>query len=114
MPSLIFLIVPALLLLLCNGLWKDFFSGIKSVIKGERKNVSEKSRFANAVSTVRYIVLFSSLIVVMLGYYAVLTYLDNKAALGPNMMIATIPCFYAVIINLILLSVEAKLEHISE
>ena len=35
----------------------------------ERKNVSEKSRFANAVSTARYIVLFSSLIVVMLGYY---------------------------------------------
>ena len=114
LPSLIFLIVPALLLLLCNGLWKDFFSGIKSVIKGERKNVSEKSRFANAVSTARYIVLFSSLIVVMLGYYAVLTYLDNKAALGPNMMVATIPCFYAVIINLILLSVEARLDHISE
>ena len=102
LPSLIFVIVPALLLLLCNGLWKDFFSGIKSVIKGERKNISEKSRFANAVSVVRYIVLFSSLIAVMLGYYAVLTYLDNKEVLGPNMMVATIPCFYAVIINLIL------------
>lgn len=114
LPSLIFVIVPALLLLLCNGLWKDFFSGIKSVIKGERKNISEKSRLANAVSVVRYIVLFSSLIAVMLGYYAVLTYLDNKETLGPNMMVATIPCFYAVIINLILLSVEARLDHISE
>lgn len=113
-PSLIQVIVPALLLLLCNGLWKDFFLGIKSVIKGERKYISEKSRFANAVSTARYIVLFSSLIAVMLGYYAVLTYLDNKEALGPNMMVATIPCFYAVIINLILLSVEARLDHISE
>ena len=50
----------------------------------------------------------------MLGYYAVLTYLDNKEVLGPNMMVATIPCFYAVIINLILLSVEARLDHISE
>ena len=52
--------------------------------------------------------------VVMLGYYAVLTYLEDKSSLGPNMMVATIPCFYAVIINLILLSVEARLEHISE
>lgn len=114
LPSLIFVIVPALLLLLSNGLWKDFFSGIKSVAKDEKLNISEKSRLVNAVSTVRYIVLFSSLIAVMLGYYAVLTYLDDKSSLGPNMMVATIPCFYAVIINLILLSVEAKLEHISE
>lgn len=113
-PSLIQVIVPALLLLLCNGLWKDFFLGIKSVIKGERKNISEKSRLTNAVSTVRYIVLFSSLIAVMLGYYAVLTYLEDKSSLGPNMMVATIPCFYAVIINLILLSVEARLDYISE
>ncbi len=114
LPSLILVIVPALLLLLCNGLWKDFFSGIKALAKDEKINVSEKYRFENVFSTVRYIVLALSLIAAMLGYYAVLTYLDNKAALGPNMMIATIPCFYAVIINLILLSVEAKLEHISE
>lgn len=113
-PSLIQVIVPALLLLLCNGLWEDFFSGIKTLVKDEKINISEKSRLANAVSTVRYIVLFSSLIAVMLGYYAVLTYLEDKSSLGPNMMIATIPCFYAVIINLILLSVEARLEHISE
>lgn len=114
LPSLILVIVPALLLLLCNGLWKDFFSGIKALAKDEKINVSEKYRFENVFSTVRYIVLALSLIAAMQGYYAVLTYLDNKAALGPNMMIATIPCFYAVIINLILLSVEAKLEHISE
>lgn len=113
-PSLIQVIVPALLLLLCNGLWKDFFLGIKAVIKDEKLHFSEKSKLANAVSTVRYIVLFSSLIAVMLGYYAVLTYLEDKSSLGPNMMIATIPCFYAVIINLILLSVEARLDHISE
>ncbi len=113
-PSLIQVIVPALLLLLCNGLWEDFFSGIKTLVKDEKINISEKSKLANAVSTVRYIVLFSSLIAAMLGYYAVLTYLEDKSSLGPNMMVATIPCFYAVIINLILLSVEARLEHISE
>ncbi len=113
-PSLIQVIVPALLLLLCNGLWEDFFSGIKTLVKDEKINISEKSKLANAISTVRYIVLFSSLIAVMLGYYAVLTYLEDKSSLGPNMMVATIPCFYAVIINLILLSVEARLEHISE
>ena len=114
LPSLILVIAPTLLLLSCNGLWKDFFSGIKAVAKGEEINISEKYRFENAVSTVRYIVLCLSVIAAMLGYYAVLTYLDHKAALGPNMMIATIPCFYAVIMNLILLSVEAKLNHMSE
>ena len=113
-PSLILVTIPALLLLLCIGLLNDFFSGIKLVFTGEKISITKKHRLINALSTVRYIVLLSGLLTVVFGYYAVLVYLENKSSLGPNMMVATIPCFYAVIINLILLSVEAKLDHISE
>lgn len=114
LPSFILIIIPSLLLLLSNGLLKDFCTGIKSAFTDKKNKISEFHKLENAVSTVRYIVLCLSLIIMMLGYIAVLTYLDNKDALGPNMLLATIPCFYAIIINLILLSVEAKLSHLSE
>ena len=114
LPSFILIAIPSLLLLVSNGLWEDFFNGIKHAFSDRKNNISEIYKYESSVSTTRYIVLFLSLIIVMLGYNAVLTYLDNKESLGPNMLVDTIPCFYAIIINLILLSVEAKLNHLSE
>lgn len=114
LPSIIFILIPVLLLLLSNGLFKDFFTGISSSFSGRKIHISEKNQLVNAISTVRCLILLLGLIMLLLGYYAVLTYLENKASLGANMMIATIPCFYAVIINLVLLSAEAGLDRLSE
>jgi len=111
LPSVFLLLVPALLLLLSNGLLKDFISGIKSAVFCRKLNVSEKHKAINALSTARYLILLLALFFVMLGYYAVVTYLEDKSSLGANMQIATVPCFYAVIFNLVLLSVESCLKN---
>lgn len=114
LPSFILIALPSLVLLFTNGLWKEFLAGIKCAFSDKKSNISETHKLENSISTLRYIVLFLSLIILMLGYSAVLTYLDDKSSVGPKMLVATIPCFYAVIINLVLLSVEAKLNHLSE
>ena len=113
-PSILFLILPLFLLLTSTGLLKNFLSGIKSAFTSQKLPVSKKLLYINTNKYARTVILLSAISSSLTGYYAVLKHLESKMTLGSNMMIATIPIFYALFINLFLLTVGTKLESLSE
>lgn len=113
-PSILFLIMPFVLLLFTSGLFKNFFLGIKSAFSNQKLSVSKKLLYINANKCARAVILLTSFTCTLTGYYAVLKHLDFKEAIGTNMMLASVSIFYAIFINLFLLTVESKLEKLSE
>ena len=48
------------------------------------------------------------------GYMAIMVNLEDKAALGLNFMVASLPMIYALLIDLILLPIESKISLLSD
>ena len=114
LTSLLLILLPALAFLACGGLCGDFIAGIRGALSGRRTGIPERHRLAGAISTARHLTLLAGLITTLLGYYAVLAHIEDTESLGPAMVHATIPCFYAVILSLLLLHAEARLDCLSE
>ncbi|MBP5157886.1 MAG: hypothetical protein ILP18_08465 [Treponema sp.] len=112
--SLLLILLPSLCILMCSGLCGDFIAGIRGALSGRRISIPEGHRLVGAISTARQLTLLAGFIMTLLGYYAVLAHIEETESLGPAMVRATIPCFYAVILSLLLLHAEARLDCLSE
>jgi flagellar motor component MotA len=70
------------------------------------KEEIEKEKLINALNffkTYRKVTWISGFIAVFIGVIAILTNLEDKAALGPNMAVALISILYSGIINVVII-----------
>ena len=108
-PGLIYIFIPGFLLLAISGNFKIFFRALKYAVKNTKLSVSQKAVSINAIQFLQKVLLLDGIMCIIGGYIAILTNLEDKAALGPNFMIASLPLIYALLIDLILLPVESKI-----
>ena len=113
-PGLIYIFVTSFLLLAISGNFKKFFKTLKFAAKNTRLSVSQKAISLNAIHTLQVILILDGIMCSLGGYMATMVHLDNKEYLGINILLASLPMIYSLIINLILLAVESKISLLGE
>ena len=109
LPGLMYIFIPPFLLLAISGNFKHFFRALKFVAKNSRLSVSQKAISLNSIQTLQMILLLDGIMCTLGGYMAIMVNLEDKAALGLNFMVASLPMIYALLIDLILLPIESKI-----
>lgn len=113
-PGLIYIFVTSFLLLAISGNFKKFFKALKFAAKNTRLSVSQKAISLNAIHTLQVILILDGIMCSLGGYMATMVHLENKEYLGINILLASLPMIYSLIINLILLAVESKISLLGE
>lgn len=105
---LVVLVVP---IMVSAGLLKDLNNGIRLIL-GKKKETAmlELKRAKLAVETMMKVSLCSSLFVTMVETVVLLHHMTDPALLGPMISVCLLSLLYAVIINLLLLPIRARLE----
>lgn len=113
-PGLIYIFVTSFLLLAISGNFKKFFKAMKFAAKNTRLSVSQKAISLNAIHTLQVILILDGIMCSLGGYMATMVHLENKEYLGINILLASLPMIYSLIIDLILLAVESKISLLGE
>lgn len=113
MPSIVYLLLILLPSLALSGNFKTFFRGFKIAFKNQKITVSEKSLCINAIQTARFVLLLTGFACTLIGFMAILCNLQAREWLGLNMFVATIVSIYAIILNVILLPLESKINKLA-
>lgn len=108
MPSLIMILMFIILGLAISGSWKDFrnaFSvGTKTFTLKELKNMNE------SVALCRKLILYGGIFTSITAIIEILSRLDLLETIGPNLAVAILTIFYAMIFELLLLPVSIALQ----
>lgn len=112
-PSIVYLLVMLFPSLALSGNFKTFFRGFKIAFKNQKITVSEKSLYINAIQTARFVLLLTGFACTLIGFMAILCNLQAREWLGLNMYVATIVSIYAIILNVILLPLESKINKLA-
>lgn len=109
--SFIFLIVLSIPVMLSAGLLKDLNNAFRLVF-GRKKDAAllELKRAKLAVDTMIRTVLYSSVFVMIMQIVVMLHSMSDPSHIGPDISVALLTLFYAVIISILLLPIKAKLE----
>jgi hypothetical protein len=113
-PGLIYIFVTSFLLLAISGNFKKFFKALRFAAKNTKLSVSQKAISMNAIHTLQVILILDGIMCSVGGYMATMVNLENKEYLGINILLASLPMIYSLIINLILLPVESKISLFGE
>lgn len=107
-PSLICVLALSAPILLRSGLGKDFLRAFKLLKKGYRCRLSELRRTLDAVELMQKQVLCAGVFSMIFSFVYVLATVNNLEYLGPNMAIAVLVVFYAVILEMLLLPLQIE------
>ena len=113
-PGLIYIFFTSFLLLAISGNFKKFLKTLKFAAKNTRLSVSQKAISLNAIHTLQVILILDGIMCSLGGYMATMVHLENKEYLGINILLASLPMIYSLIINLILLALESKISLLGE
>ena len=114
LPSVFYLIIGAVPLMLISANFTVFGKALAAVFKNKKITVTEKNLYENAVSTLRQILLFIGIQGTLIGFISILMNLEDRSALGLNMMVAAIVTYYAIIVCALLLVVESRIHKLCE
>ena len=114
LPSALYLIFAGVPLMLVSANFTVFGKALAAVFKNKKITVTEKNLYENAVSTLRQILLFIGIQGSLIGFMGMLFNLEDRAALGLNMMVACIVTYYAIIVCALLLVVESRIHKLCE
>lgn len=114
MPSAIIVIFPAFLLLAASGSFKNFFASIKAAFTNRKLNVTEKSLYLGNIKFLQKVFMLIGISSTLAGWIGMLFNLENAADLAPNLAVSIITIFYAVLLDLCLLPLEIKINHLAD
>ena len=114
LPSVFYLIIGAVPLMLISANFTVFGKALAAVFKNKKITVTEKNLYENAVSTLRQILLFIGIQGTLIGFISIIMNLEDRSALGLNMMVAAIVTYYAIIVCALLLVVESRIHKLCE
>lgn len=110
LPSLICILVLTVPILLRSGLGKDFLRALKLLKKGYQCHLSELRRTLDAVELMQKQVLCAGVFSMLFSFVYVLASVNTPELLGPNMAVAVLTIFYAVILEMLLLPLQIEVK----
>lgn len=109
-PSLLCILILSVPVLFRSGLGKDFLRAFKLLNKKYQCHLSELRRTLDAVEMMQKQVLCAGVFSMLFSFVFVLAALDSPEKLGPNMAVAVLTIFYAVIIEMLLLPLQIEVK----
>lgn len=109
-PSLLCILILSVPVLFRSGLGKDFLRAFKLLNKKYQCHLSELKRTLDAVEMMQKQVLCAGVFSMLFSFVYVLAALNAPENLGPNMAIAVLTIFYAVIIEMLLLPLQIEVK----
>lgn len=110
LPSLIIILVLIVPVLLRNGVWQDFKRAWKLLKKDYSCHLSELRRTLDVVEMMQKQGIYAGIISMLLSIITVLRCLSDLASLGPNLAVAVLTMFYAVIFEMLLLPLQLEVK----
>ncbi|MDO5575412.1 MAG: MotA/TolQ/ExbB proton channel family protein [bacterium] len=108
--SLAVILIITIPVMLISGYGRDFVNAFRLTGgKSEADDLSKLKRASEAVALTMKTVLYSGIFGSLLGCIVLLKRMDDPATIGPHIMVAFVTLLYAIIINIMLLPVKAKL-----
>lgn len=109
--SLLLILILVLPILVSAGLLKDFFHSFALVIgKHKAESMSELNRCVTAVKTAIKTSLAGGGFLVLCCVIQILMTLNDPLLLGPNVAVAILTMIYALVLVLLLIPIQARLE----
>lgn len=109
LPSLILILLLVIPTLVISGMGRDFLNAF-SIGKKEYAMRNLK-RSLEAVQLVQKLVVCSSGISSIIAIVTILSQLDDLSTIGPNLAVAILVIFYAVILELFLIPLKANVQN---
>lgn len=110
LPGLTCILVLTVPVLLRSGLGKDFMRAFKLFKKSYKCHLSELRRTLDAVEMMQKQVVCAGIFCMLFSFVYVLTTVDAPEMLGPNMAVAVLTIFYAVILEMLLLPLQIEVK----
>lgn len=109
--SILVLVVLIIPIMISSGLLKDLNRALRLTMgKNKEASMLEMKRAKLAVDTMIKVSIGSGVFVAVMQIHALLHYMSDPASIGPAISLALLTVLYAVVINLLLLPIRAKLE----
>lgn len=114
LPSLLSNIINVIPLIIISGNFRELCSGCKTLFSNKKITVTKKNLYLNAVRTTMALNWFAGIATTIIGWIGMFNNLEDKSALYPNLAVSLIPIFYAILFNLLLTVVEARINKVAE
>lgn len=113
LTSLLLILLITIPVILLSGYGRDFAKAFKfTMVKGNETTLQELKRAQEAVALAMKTIMYSGVFGTLLGFIVFLRNMNDPASLGPSIIVSTITILYAIILNIILLPVKARLNGI--
>lgn len=113
-PSLLTGLIYVIPLVAISGNFKELFCGFKIMFTNKKIGVTKKNLYLNAVKTTMALNWFAGIATTIIGWIGMFNNLEDYELLYPNLAVSLIPVFYAIVFNLLLTIVEARINKVAE
>jgi len=107
-PSFVLVLIFSAPVLFKDGVWKDFIRAWKLLKKDYTCHLSELRRTLDVVEMMQKQVIYAGIVCMLMSCVTILGYLSNPADLGPNMAVAILTMFYAILFEMLLLPLQLE------
>jgi len=112
-PSIVLIIGFTIPIMMASGLLSDFLKGFKLMGQNENPYTSiELKRMLIANKLGISLILISAIMGTIMGGIAILTNVSDMSMLGPSFAVAILTTFYALVLTVVLLPIQAKIKAI--
>lgn len=109
-PTMVIMMMLVIPVLMRGGLWKDFKRALKLLKKDYTCHLSELRRTKDVVEMLQKQVWYAGILTMMLSFIYVMVNIDDPSLLGPNIGVAVLTLFYAVILEMLLLPLQLEVK----
>ncbi len=113
-PSLLTGLIYVIPLVAISGNFKELLCGIKTMFSNKKIGLTKKNLYLNAVKTTMTLNWFAGIATTIIGWIGMFNNLEDYELLYPNLAVSLIPIFYAIVFNLLLTIVEARINKAAE
>ena len=113
-PSLLTGLIYVIPLVAISGNFKELLCGIKTMFSNKKIGLTKKNLYLNAVTTKMTLNWFAGIATTIIGWICMFNNLEDYELLYPNLAVSLIPIFYAIVFNLLLTIVEARINKVAE
>ena len=113
-PSLLTELIYVIPLVAISGNFKELLCGIKTMFSNKKIGLTKKNLYLNAVKTTMTLNWFAGIATTIIGWIGMFNNLEDYELLYPNLAVSLIPVFYAIVFNLLLTIVEARINKVAE
>ena len=113
-PSLLTGLIYVIPLVAISGNFKELLCGIKTMFSNKKIGLTKKNLYLNAVKSTMTLNWFAGIATTIIGWIGMFNNLEDYELLYPNLAVSLIPIFYAIVFNLLLTIVEARINKVAE